>query len=149
MLYTSGTTGRPKGAVRQPLDPAAIVPLVQHIGFEEDDVYLTTGPLYHSGPGGFLQIAQLFGNTAVIQRRFDPEDWLRLVQVASTSSLRSVASQPTSAIWRSKPRRLTARRRSALPRPHHFCPPSPAAVNSRVKPPGGQFTCQTRCQFTC
>src|SRR5262245_42790358 len=80
MLYTSGTTGRPKGAVRQPLDPAAIVPLLQHIGFQEDDVYVTTGPLYHSGPAGFLQIAQLFGNTAVIQRKFDPEDWLRLVQ---------------------------------------------------------------------
>jgi acyl-CoA synthetase (AMP-forming)/AMP-acid ligase II len=80
MLYTSGTTGRPKGAVRQPLDPAAVVPLLRHIGFEQDDVYLTTGPLYHSGPGGFLQIAQLFGNTAVIQRKFDPADWLRLVQ---------------------------------------------------------------------
>ena len=80
MLYTSGTTGRPKGAVRQPLDPAAVVPLLRHIGFVEDDVYITTGPLYHSGPGGFLQIAQLFGNTAIIQRRFDAEDWLRLVQ---------------------------------------------------------------------
>jgi len=80
MLYTSGTTGRPKGAVRQPLDPAAIVPLLRHIGFQEDDVHLTTGPLYHSGPGGFLQIAHLFGNTAVIHRKFDPEDWLRLVQ---------------------------------------------------------------------
>ena len=85
MLYTSGTTGRPKGAVRQPLDPAAIVPLLRHIGFREDDVYLTTGPLYHSGPGGFLQIAQLFGNTAVIQRKFDAEDWLRLVQTYRVS----------------------------------------------------------------
>ena len=85
MLYTSGTTGRPKGAVRQPLDPAAIVPLLRHIGFAEDDVYLTTGPLYHSGPGGFLQIAQLFGNTVVIQRRFDAEDWLRLVQTYRVS----------------------------------------------------------------
>jgi acyl-coenzyme A synthetase/AMP-(fatty) acid ligase len=45
MLYTSGTTGRPKGAVRQPLAPAAVVPLLQHIGFEESDVYHTTGPL--------------------------------------------------------------------------------------------------------
>jgi fatty-acyl-CoA synthase/long-chain acyl-CoA synthetase len=80
MLYTSGTTGRPKGAVRQPLDPGAVFPLLQHIGFVEDDVYVTTGPLYHSGPGGFLQIAHLYGNTAVIQRRFDAEDWLRLVQ---------------------------------------------------------------------
>ena len=85
MLYTSGTTGRPKGAVRQPLDPAAIIPLLRHIGFEESDVYLTTGPLYHSGPGGFLQIAHLLGNTAVIQRRFDAEDWLRLVQTYRVS----------------------------------------------------------------
>jgi fatty-acyl-CoA synthase/long-chain acyl-CoA synthetase len=92
MLYTSGTTGRPKGAVRLTLDPAAITPLLQHIGYEEDDVYLTTGPLYHSGPGGFLQIAHLLGNTAVIQRRFDPEDWLRLVQ---TCRVTTTFSAPT------------------------------------------------------
>ncbi len=85
MLYTSGTTGRPKGAVRPPPDPAAILPLVEHIGFREDDVYLTTGPLYHSGPGGFLQVAHLLGNTAVLQRRFDAEDWLRLVQTYRVS----------------------------------------------------------------
>jgi fatty-acyl-CoA synthase/long-chain acyl-CoA synthetase len=92
MLYTSGTTGRPKGAVRQPLDPAAVVPLLQHIGYREDDVYLTTGPLYHSGPGGFLQIAHLLGNTAVIQRKFDAEDWLRLVQ---TYRVTTTFSAPT------------------------------------------------------
>jgi fatty-acyl-CoA synthase/long-chain acyl-CoA synthetase len=80
MLYTSGTTGRPKGAVRPPTDPTAIVPLLRHVGYVEDDVYLTTGPLYHSGPGGFLSVAHLLGNTAVLQRRFDAEDWLRLVQ---------------------------------------------------------------------
>ncbi len=85
MLYTSGTTGRPKGAVRPPPDPAAILPLLDHIGFVEDDVYLTTGPLYHSGPGGFLQVAHLLGNTAVIQRRFDAEDWLRLVDTYRVS----------------------------------------------------------------
>jgi fatty-acyl-CoA synthase/long-chain acyl-CoA synthetase len=79
MLYTSGTTGRPKGAVRPVLDPTIILPLLGLIGFIEDDVYITTGPLYHSGPGGFLQIAQLFGNSVVVQRRFDAEDWLRLV----------------------------------------------------------------------
>jgi len=77
------------------------VPLLRHIGFQEDDVYVTTGPLYHSGPGGFLQIAQLFGNTAVVQRKFDPEDWLRLVQkyrVTTTFSaptpIRMVCSLP-------------------------------------------------------
>jgi fatty-acyl-CoA synthase/long-chain acyl-CoA synthetase len=51
-----------------------------HIGYVQDDVYLTTGPLYHSGPGGFMSVAHLYGNTVVVQRRFDAEDWLRLVQ---------------------------------------------------------------------
>jgi fatty-acyl-CoA synthase/long-chain acyl-CoA synthetase len=53
--------------------------LLALIGYQPDDVFLTTGPLYHSGPGGFLAVAHALGNTAVIQRKFDPEDWLRLV----------------------------------------------------------------------
>ncbi|MGH7324684.1 MAG: AMP-binding protein [Candidatus Rokuibacteriota bacterium] len=81
MIYTSGTTGRPKGAYRTGLgNPEQIQQLVAAIGYRPDDVYLTTGPLYHSGPGGFLRIAHLLGNTVVVQRRFDPEDWLRLVE---------------------------------------------------------------------
>jgi fatty-acyl-CoA synthase/long-chain acyl-CoA synthetase len=79
MLYTSGTTGRPKGAVRRATDPAAIRPLLDLVGHVPDDVYITTGPLYHSGPGGYLGIAHLLSNTAVLQRKFDAEDWLRLI----------------------------------------------------------------------
>jgi fatty-acyl-CoA synthase/long-chain acyl-CoA synthetase len=85
MLYTSGTTGRPKGAVRAPGNPEDLRPLLELIGHTADDVYITTGPLYHSGPGGYLGIAHLLGNTAVLQRRFDPEDWLRLVQAYRVS----------------------------------------------------------------
>jgi long-chain acyl-CoA synthetase len=79
MLYTSGTTGRPKGAVRHAVDPALVRPLLELVGHRPEDVYLTTGPLYHSGPLGYLGIAHRLGNTAVVQRKFDPEDWLRLV----------------------------------------------------------------------
>jgi fatty-acyl-CoA synthase/long-chain acyl-CoA synthetase len=80
MTYTSGTTGKPKGALRQGLgDPEQVRRMIAHIGYRPDDVYLTTGPLYHSGPGGFMLIAQTLGNTVVLQRRFEPEDWLRLV----------------------------------------------------------------------
>ncbi len=80
MVYTSGTTGKPKGAVRSAtVDPSYVAGLVATIGFVPDDVYLTTGPLYHSGPGGFANVAQALGNTVVVQHRFDPEDWLRLV----------------------------------------------------------------------
>jgi fatty-acyl-CoA synthase/long-chain acyl-CoA synthetase len=90
MIYTSGTTGHPKGAVRTGAgDPEQIAALLGKVGYAPDDIYLTTGPLYHSGPGGFMAIAFMLGNTCVIQRKFDPEDWLRLVdkyKVTSTFS---------------------------------------------------------------
>ena len=79
MYYTSGTTGRPKGALRPPANPESVAALLRLLGHSPDDVYITTGPLYHSGPGGYAGIAQLLGNTVVLQRRFDAEDWLRLV----------------------------------------------------------------------
>ena len=102
MIYTSGTTGKPKGAFRRGAgDPSQVAALLQLIGYTPDDVYITTGPLYHSGPGGFMGIAQVLGQSVVIQRKFDPEDWLRLVQeyeVSSTFSaptpIRMVCSLP-------------------------------------------------------
>jgi len=90
MIYTSGTTGKPKGALRRGNSGAAqSAALIAHIGYVPDDVYIPTGPLYHSGPGGFMGIAQALGQTVVLQRKFNPEDWLRLVQkyrVTSTFS---------------------------------------------------------------
>ena len=80
MLYTSGhdgpAQGRDAAAHRsRPGAPAARAAC----GNRPDDIYITTGPLYHSGPLGYLGIGQRLGNTAILQRRFDPEDWLRLV----------------------------------------------------------------------
>ncbi len=89
MIYTSGTTGRPKGAVRRARDENVVIGLITFIGYQPDDVYLTSGPLYHSGPGSFLLIGQALGQTVIVQRKFDPQDWLRLVdkyQVTSTFS---------------------------------------------------------------
>jgi fatty-acyl-CoA synthase/long-chain acyl-CoA synthetase len=81
MIYTSGTTGRPKGAVRSAVgDPELLRQLIAFVGYLPEDVYLSTGPLYHSGPGGFMAIAHALGNTVVLQRKFDAEGWLRLVQ---------------------------------------------------------------------
>lgn len=81
MIYTSGTTGKPKGAVRSSLgNPQQSAALWSEIGYVADDVYLTTGPLYHSGPGGFLATSLRQGHTCVLQHKFDEEDWLRLVQ---------------------------------------------------------------------
>ncbi len=92
MIYTSGTTGNPKGAVRGAGDPAQSRALVEHLGYRPDDVYLPTGPLYHSGPGGFMGIAYALGQTVVLQRKFDAEDWLRLV---ATHRVTSTFSAPT------------------------------------------------------
>ena len=60
--------------------------MLQFIGYAPDDVYITTGPLYHSGPGGFMGIAMALGQTVVLQRKFDPEDWLRLLQTYKATS---------------------------------------------------------------
>ncbi|MDQ3385041.1 MAG: AMP-binding protein [Actinomycetota bacterium] len=80
MIYTSGTTGKPKGALRRGGTNAEIgAALVQLIGYEVGDVYLTTGPLYHSGPLGFMSIVQGMGGSVVLQRHFDAEGWLALV----------------------------------------------------------------------
>jgi fatty-acyl-CoA synthase/long-chain acyl-CoA synthetase len=87
MIYTSGTTGKPKGAFRSgAADPATLGALLQHIGYLPSDVYITTGPLYHSGPGGFMGIALAMGQTIVLQHKFDPEDWLRLVDTYRATS---------------------------------------------------------------
>jgi fatty-acyl-CoA synthase/long-chain acyl-CoA synthetase len=79
MIYTSGTTGKPKGTVRRPANPASTAELVALVGWQPDDVYLSTGPLYHSAPLGFMLVVQALGGSVVVQRHFDPEGWLRLV----------------------------------------------------------------------
>src|SRR6185437_13281453 len=87
MIYTSGTTGKPKGAYRSGSpDPEQIGALLNLFGYRPDDIYITSGPLYHSGPSAFMGAGLLFGQTIVVQRKFDPEDWLRLVDKYKASS---------------------------------------------------------------
>jgi fatty-acyl-CoA synthase/long-chain acyl-CoA synthetase len=104
VIYTSGTTGRPKGAVRRGSgDPRQVLGLVQLLGAHTDDVHLTTGPLYHSGPLAFFTLAHGLGNTVVVQHHFDAEDWLRLVDryrvsttFAAPAPIRMVCNLPDS-----------------------------------------------------
>ena len=87
MIYTSGTTGKPKGAVRAgPPDPGVLAALLNLFGYRPDDIYITSGPLYHSGPSAFMSAALLYGQTIIVQRKFDAEDWLRLVDKYQASS---------------------------------------------------------------
>jgi acyl-CoA synthetase (AMP-forming)/AMP-acid ligase II len=86
MIYTSGTTGKPKGAYRNATDPATAMALIGFIGYTPDDVYLTSGPLYHSGPSAFMGAGLALGQTIIVQHKFEPEDWLRLVDTYKVSS---------------------------------------------------------------
>lgn len=78
-MYTSGTTGRPKGAIRSPADPALRQAMMAELDFGRDEVHLVTGPLYHAGPHAFALLAHLTGGTVVVTRAFEPAEWIRLV----------------------------------------------------------------------
>jgi long-chain acyl-CoA synthetase len=86
LLYSSGTTGRPKGVKlrlrRDPLGtPPALVRLVQHLyGFGPEMVYLSPAPLYHAAPLRFTLAVQRLGGTCVVMEHFDGADFLRLAE---------------------------------------------------------------------
>lgn len=87
MLYSSGTTGRPKG-IRPPLpaDPAidassTLNQLAQVLFKVSDDgIYLSPAPLYHAAPLRWSMSMTKFGNTLIIMEKFDPEQFLALVE---------------------------------------------------------------------
>jgi acyl-CoA synthetase (AMP-forming)/AMP-acid ligase II len=81
MIYTSGTTGHPKGALRtSSTDPETVLALLEALRFRPgEEVYLTTGPLYHSGPLMFATLAHSLGGSIVVMRKFEPSAWLRAV----------------------------------------------------------------------
>jgi long-chain acyl-CoA synthetase len=86
MLYSSGTTGRPKGILRPLPDshPREQLPVMtfaqQLLGMREGMVYLSPAPTYHSAPQASIATALRLGSTCVIMERFDPEFLLELVE---------------------------------------------------------------------
>ena len=86
MMYSSGTTGRPKGIARRipGLDvetaPVGTSYVAQKLfGFTSDTVYLCPAPLYHGAGIRFVLACTALGGTAVVMDRFDPEDFISYV----------------------------------------------------------------------
>jgi long-chain acyl-CoA synthetase len=85
MLYSSGTTGRPKGVkpvlAPQPID--AENPLLaitsKLYGMGPDTIYLSPAPLYHAAPLRFNMSVMRLGGTSVLMENFDAEQFLKLV----------------------------------------------------------------------
>jgi len=86
MLYSSGTTGYPKGIKnpnpeRELGDPGPITAgILRSFGICADTVYLSPAPLYHAAPIRFCMAMHRAGATAVVMEHFDPEHALRLIQ---------------------------------------------------------------------
>ena len=86
MLYSSGTTGRPKGILRplaenKPSDNLPIFGFLNDLfEYREGMVYLSPAPLYHSAPQAAVNLAIRTGGTCIIMERFDPEQFLALIE---------------------------------------------------------------------
>jgi len=86
MLYSSGTTGRPKGILR-PLPeqaPAEQLPMFDFLQklwqYREGMIYLSPAPLYHSAPQAAVNLTIRVGGTVIIMEKFDPENYLALIE---------------------------------------------------------------------
>ncbi|MEW2353981.1 AMP-binding protein [Spirillospora sp. NPDC029432] len=88
MLYTSGTTGRPKGVRRPLLDfPPELAmavlreTLAKHLEIEPgDEVHLAVGPLYHSAPCVHALLSLNLGHAVVVCDHFEPAATLELIE---------------------------------------------------------------------
>jgi acyl-CoA synthetase (AMP-forming)/AMP-acid ligase II len=81
MLYTSGTTGNPKGAHRRAgVGGATSGGGGNSFNVQPGSPHLAAGPLYHSAPYAFAGAGVSLGGGVIVMRRFDPEDALRLIE---------------------------------------------------------------------
>lgn len=85
MLYSSGTTGRPKGIIREltgvhPSESETSRPLGPLYGYNEEMVYLSPAPTYHAAPLAFINATLSWGGTVIMMEKFEPVQSLALIQ---------------------------------------------------------------------
>jgi long-chain acyl-CoA synthetase len=131
MIYTSGTTGHPKGVRRNAPTPeqAASVERMRGMiyGLRSNIRGLLPGPLYHSAPNSFGIRTGRLGGALVLMPRFEPEEFLRLIEAERIDTIFMV---PTMFIRLMKLPEATRRKydMSSLRHIIHAAAPCPADV---------------------
>lgn len=137
MLYSSGTTGRPKGVIGPlpdtPIDQMdALTGLVGMLyGFGPGMVYLSPAPLYHAAPLRYCMAVQKFGGTVIVMEKFDAERYLHLIEQHRVTHSQVV---PTMFVKMLKlPENVRARHDvSSLKAVIHAAAPCPVAVKEQM-----------------
>ena len=82
IVYTSGTTGKPKGANRawKKTGFESVADMMLQVGINAEDRHLVVCPLYHSAAPAFVAIMMSLGATVVLQNHFDPEQALAIIE---------------------------------------------------------------------
>src|SRR5271163_3959916 len=137
MLYSSGTTGNPKGVLRPlpdqpPTQPLPIFSVFSKFWqFRDRQIYLMPAPLYHSAPFVGAAGTIRLGGTLIVMERFDEEQFLRLVEKHRVTHTQLVPTMFSRMLKLPE----TARRRydlSSLEAVVHGAAPCPAPVKQAM-----------------